>query len=125
MDDTRVRQAVYLVLALCGLVGTMYFNVQWLDGEFDHSLDGFFESAFANSASSSFGIDLIVAAVAADAFIFVEGRRIGLRYWWLYVVMIAVIAFAFAFPLFLWARERHLAVEMPSPLTEGLRSAQP
>ena len=109
MNDARVRSAVYLVLAACGLVGTAYFNFQWLDGDFDHSVDGFLEAAFANSASSSFGVDLTVAFLAGAAFMFFEGRRIGMRFWWVFVVLSSAIAFAFAFPLFLWARERHVA----------------
>ena len=112
MDDTRVRQAVFLVLAVLGLVGTGYFNIQWFSGDhFDHSVDGFLESAFANSASSSFGVDLTVAFLAGAAFMCFEGRRIGMRMWWLFVVLSSVVAFAFALPLFLWARERHLATD--------------
>jgi hypothetical protein len=38
-----------------------------------------------------------------------EGRRTGMRNTWIYVVLSGAIAFAFAFPLFLSARERHLA----------------
>ena len=112
MDDTRNRQALYLVLALLGLVGTGYFNLQWFAGDhFDHSVDGFLESAFANSASSSFGVDLTVAFLAGAAFMWFEGRRIGMRLWWMFVVLSSVIAFAFALPMFLWARERHLAAD--------------
>jgi hypothetical protein len=35
-----------------------------------------------------------------------EGRRVGMRAPWLYVVGGAVVAFAFSFPLFLLVRER-------------------
>jgi hypothetical protein len=91
MNDTKVRSNLYLVLAGLGLVGTGYFNAQWFNGDFEHSVKGFLEAAFANSASSSF----------------------GMRNTWIYVVLSSVIAFAFAFPLFLWARERHLASTAP------------
>jgi hypothetical protein len=105
----RIRSSVYLVLALCGLVGTAYFNFQWLDGDFDHSVKGFVEAGFANSASSSLGVDLLVAFLAGCVFMLVEGARVGMRNSWIYVVLSTVVAFAFAFPLFLWAREHHLA----------------
>jgi hypothetical protein len=114
MHDTKVRSAAYLVLAGLGLVGTGYFNLQWLMGDFDHSVTGFAEAAFANSASSSFGVDLTVAFLAGVLFMVVEGRRTGMRNTWIYVVLSAVIAFAFAFPLFLWARERRLASTAPA-----------
>jgi hypothetical protein len=114
MNDTQVRSNVYLVLAGAGLVGTGYFNVQWFTGDFDHSVSGFLEAAFANSASSSFGVDLTVAFLAGALFMLLEGRRTGMRNTWIYVVLSAVVAFAFAFPLFLWARERHLASPAPA-----------
>ena len=109
MDDTKVRQAVFLVLALVGLVGTLYFNAQWASGDFNHSLRGFLDAAFANSAASSFGVDLTVAFLAGAAFMWFEGRRIGRRLWWVFVVLSSAVAFAFALPLFLLFRERHLA----------------
>ena len=109
MSDSQVRSTVYLVLAGAGLVGTGYFNAQWFTGDFEHSISGFVEAAFANSASSSLGVDLVVAFLAGCAFMLFEGRRVGMRHSWVYVVLSSVVAFAFAFPLFLWARERHLA----------------
>ncbi len=109
MNDTQVRSNAYLVLAAAGLVGTGYFNIQWFTGDFEHSVSGFLEAAFANSASSSFGVDLTVAFLAGALFMVLEGRRTGMRNPWIYLVLSMVTAFAFAFPLFLWARERHLA----------------
>jgi hypothetical protein len=114
MHETKVRSTAYLVLAVLGLAGTWYFNVQWFTGDFDHSIRGFIEATFANSASSSFSVDLTVAFVAGSLFMLFEGRRTGMRNTWTYVVLSAVIAFAFAFPLFLWARERHLAATAPA-----------
>jgi hypothetical protein len=115
MNDSRVRSTAYLVLAGAGLVGTGYFNAQWFRGDFDHTVKGFVEGVFANSASSSFGVDLTVAFAAAALFMLFEGRRIGMRLTWVYVVLSMVVAYAFAFPLFLWARERHLAPSATSP----------
>ena len=109
MNDTKVRSTAYLVLAGVGLVGTGYFNVQWLSGDFDHSVKGFLEAAFANSASSSFGVDLTVTFLAACVLMVAEGRRIGMRHTWAYVAGSMVTAIAFTFPLFLYVRERHLA----------------
>lgn len=114
MNDTQVRSNVYLVLAGAGLVGTSYFNVQWFTGDFEHSVSGFLEAAFANSASSSVSVDLAVAFLAGALFILVEARRTGMRHVWIYVVLWTVTAFAFALPLFLWARERHLASPAPA-----------
>ena len=109
MNDPKLRGYAYLVLAVAGMVGTAYFNIQWFNGDFEHTVNGFLEAAFANSASSSFSVDLTVAFLAGALFMVFEGRRVGMRNSWIYVVLSSVIAFAFALPLFLWARERHLA----------------
>jgi hypothetical protein len=109
MAPTQVRRAVYLALAFVGLVSTGYFNIQWLAGDFDHSVDGFVEAAFANSASSSLSIDLLVAFAAGCVFMVAEGARIGMRHAWAFVALSFVTAFACTFPLFLYFRERHLA----------------
>ncbi|MBG6212089.1 hypothetical protein RCH23_000003 [Cryobacterium sp. CAN_C3] len=38
----------------------------------------------------------------------IEGRRLQMRFVWAYVVLIPIVTFAFAFPLFLAMRERAL-----------------
>jgi apolipoprotein N-acyltransferase len=60
-------------------------------------------------AVGSIGVDLLVVAIAGSVFIVVEARRLGMRRAWLYIVLSAVTAFAFSFPLFLAMRERRLA----------------
>jgi hypothetical protein len=99
---TDLRQIVYGVLAVVGLVGTWYFNLTYT-GE-----ASYLAAWFANAASSSAAVDLLVAFTAGSIFMLVEGRRLGMRAPWLYVVFGAVLAFAFTFPLFLLLRERAL-----------------
>ncbi len=95
---------IYLALAVFGLVGTWTFNaiaiVQMSDFVGDLLTSG--------PAVSSITVDLLVVAVAGAIFIIVEARRIGMKRGWLYVVVSGVTAFAFAFPLFLAMRQRHL-----------------
>lgn len=91
----------YLVLAVAGLIGTWYFNLQSGDVE-----GGYLNGWVANSASTSAAVDLAVAYIAASIFMIVEGRRVGVRAAWLYVVLALPTAFAFTFPLFLAQRER-------------------
>ncbi|MDQ5974217.1 MAG: hypothetical protein QG661_1426 [Actinomycetota bacterium] len=102
--DRRSRNTmwVYLVLAAVGLVGTAYFNVR---GVLEPS-GSFLGAWFANPATTSLSIDLLVTASAASVFIIIEGRRLRMRWYWLYVVGSFVTAVAFTFPLFLAMRER-------------------
>jgi len=100
----------YLLLASVGLVGTWYFNLRFgTEGGGQTYLQGW----FANAASSSAAVDVIVTAVAACAFYLVEGRRLGMRRVWLLVPLTFLLALAFTFPLFLALRERALARREP------------
>ena len=103
MRAFAVRQVTYGVLAVVGLVGTWYFNLTYT-GE-----ASYLAAWFANAASSSAAVDLLVAFTAGSIFMITEGRRLGMRAPWLYVVFGVVLAFAFTFPLFLLLRERALA----------------
>ncbi len=94
----------WLVLAIAGLIGTWTFNaiaiVQMRDfvGDWVHS----------GPSVSSLTVDLLVTAVTGSILIIVEGRRLGMKRAWLYVVLAGLTAFAFTFPLFLAMRERML-----------------
>ena len=93
---------VYIALAIIGLVGTGAANIAGIGGPNP------FAAWFATPANTSLAIDLLVAASAASIFIIVEGRRVGVKWPWLYVVASFVTAVAFTFPLFLAMRERQL-----------------
>ncbi len=97
----------YIVAAVVGLVGTAVFNVR---GALEPigGPDVIVGVLFGNPLSASLSIDLLVAASAASIFMIVEGRRLGMRWVWLYVVGSLVTAIAFTFPLFLAMRERKL-----------------
>lgn len=97
---------VYLAVAAAGLVGTAWFNIMSVR---EPSGESFFAAWFANPSVSSLSVDLLATASAASIFIILEGRRLGIRWYWAYVVLSFVTAVGFTFPLFLAVRERRLA----------------
>lgn len=96
--------AVYLVLAVVGLVGTWTYNVLAVVQLRDFMGD----LVSSGPAVSSITTDLLVVAVAGCVFIVFEARRLGMRFAWLYIVLSGVTALAFTFPLFLAMRQRRL-----------------
>ena len=96
---------VYLAVATIGLAGTAWFNIRSV---LEPSGQSFLGAWFANPSVSSLSIDLLATASAASIFIVLEGRRVGIRWWWAYIALSFVTAVGFAFPLFLAVRERHL-----------------
>ena len=94
----------YLALAVIGLVVTFALNASSVVAGRDYLGDIF----GGGPSVGSIGVDLLVVAVAGCVLIVTEARRLGMRRAWLYIVLSAVTAFAFTFPLFLAMRERRL-----------------
>lgn len=112
MTGSGARQLVYGLAAVIGLVGTWYFNLSYAGPP------SYLAAWFANAASSSAAVDLIVLAAVMSLFMVAESRRLGIRALVPVVLIVAgcVLAMAFAVPLFLLYRERRLdrtAVERP------------
>lgn len=102
---------VYLAVAIIGLLGTAWFNIMSVR---EPAGESFLAAWFANPSVSSLSVDLLAAASAASIFMILEGRRLGIRWYWAYVLLSFVTAVGFTFPLFLAVRERHLA-QSPEP----------
>ena len=95
---------VYLLLSVAGLIGTWYFNLLAI-----RQGRNFFADWSSTPAVSSATTDLLVAASAASIFMFYEGKRLKMKYAWLFILGSFVTAIAFTFPLFLAFRERKLS----------------
>lgn len=107
-----VKQLLYLLLAITGLCMTWYHNIAFMQeagGVF--SLSAFIDGVYANHASSSIGWDITIACIAFLVWMVGEARVLGMKRAWVYVLLTFSVAFAFAAPLFLFMRERHLAAQ--------------
>lgn len=94
---------LYLLLALVALVVCWYYNLLFMMA--GHGLMDFITAPSVSHATQSLAFDLLVATLAGSIWMVVEGRRIGIRHAWIYIVVSFVVAFGFAFPLFLFHRE--------------------
>jgi hypothetical protein len=98
------RARTYLALAIVGLLGQLalagvFFAENGLDvGEFG---DQIFSSTIA---ALSFA-DLLMCAVVFFAWMPREAARVGIRSWWPFALA-SLGGLCFAFPLFLYVRER-------------------
>ena len=104
-----VPRIFYLSLTLAGLIIPWYYNLQFMDqsgGAF--SIAEFIAASSSNAASQSLSSDLAIACIAGLLWIFFESRRLGLRFFWIYIVLTFSVAFSFAFPLFLFIRQGKL-----------------
>jgi Terpene cyclase DEP1 len=107
--NTQTRQIIYGIMAIAGIGLTWYFNIQFMLLQGGFSLTEYTNAINVNPAASSISIDIFLAAFAFVFWSFFESRRLGMRHWWIYIILTFGIAMAFAFPLFLLMRERKMA----------------
>tara|TARA_Y100001968_G_scaffold87641_1_gene78631 strand:+ start:550 stop:906 length:357 start_codon:yes stop_codon:yes gene_type:complete len=98
---------VYLLLAIAGAVLPTLANIDYVNlyGSFD--IKNFIELANINPAAQSLSRDLFVGAAAITIWIINESKRLKMKNMWI-IYSSFLIAFAFAAPLFLFFRERHM-----------------
>lgn len=97
--------ATYSLIALIALPATWMNNIAFMNqSDSVFALGAFVQDAYANAAAASLTNDLFAIATAATIFIFIEGRRLKMRFVWLYILLSPLIAISVTFPLFLLAR---------------------
>ncbi len=105
--------ATYALIALVALPATWINNIAFMTQPTKNSTLDFMRAAYVNAATASLSNDLFLLAAAACIFMSIEGRRLGMRYIWLYIIFSALIAISVTFPLFLLAR--HIKTTNPQP----------
>tara|TARA_Y100001968_G_scaffold218310_1_gene200982 strand:+ start:5834 stop:6184 length:351 start_codon:yes stop_codon:yes gene_type:complete len=100
----------YLLLAISGAILPTLANIDYVKeyGSFD--ISNFIYLANINPAAESLSRDLLVGAGAITIWIINESQKLKMKNMWL-IYSSFLVAFAFAAPLFLFFRERHL-IEM-------------
>jgi hypothetical protein len=104
--------ASYVLIALVALPATWVNNLAFMTQPSNASIADFFRAAYVNAAAASLTNDLILFAFAACIFMVIEGKRVGIRYFWMYIIMSGIVAISVTFPLFLLARHIKIAQEL-------------
>lgn len=103
------KQVIYGVLALLGISLTWYHNIHFALQHGSMDIGVFIAECFVNHAASSITWDVTIAAITFLTWSNIEAKRLQMRGWPIIFVLTFGVAVAFAFPLFLLLRERHLA----------------
>jgi hypothetical protein len=99
------RQRVLLALTILGFLVPNTMVVAYLvdsGGDVGGYLDHWFESLPAAQLLA----DLVIAFVAFGLWAAWEGRRLGMRTWWVPIPASLLVGLCFGLPLFLLLRER-------------------
>jgi hypothetical protein len=98
------RRIIFLVLAIVGLVGQLTLVGVFLA---DNGLDlgEFGDQIFSSTIAALTFADLAMCAVVFLTWLPLEAARVGMRRWWPFALA-TLGGVCFAFPLFLYSRER-------------------
>jgi hypothetical protein len=98
-----------LYLALC-VPGAILPYTQFVPFMRAHgvNLHVFFEQLFSTPVGAFFGWDVIVSSLVLWAFVFIEGRRSGVKHLWAPLAANLAVGVSLGLPLFLYLRESRL-----------------
>ena len=97
---------VYLLLGTTALLVCWYYNFQHLS--VGGSLSSFVSDNVVNPASASIFYDISFLFLSSSVWFYAESKRLGIRYWWSYVLIGLFIGISFSFPVFLIHRNYKL-----------------
>lgn len=98
-------KALYLLLCVAG---TVLPWSQFLPFLRENGLDLrlFVDQLFSNRIGAFFAWDVLVSSLVLWIFVFVEGRRAGVRHFWAPIAANLAVGVSLGLPLFLYMRER-------------------
>jgi hypothetical protein len=97
----------YLLLCICGTMISWAFLIAFATTNWATPRI-FVPSIFANDLASAVAADLFATAILFLGFIFIEGRRVGMRSLWVYIPAICLFGLVFGAGLFLYRRAKQL-----------------
>jgi hypothetical protein len=102
---------VYLAFSILGLAATAYYNVRAVQAfGFGNAVLAFIRAGYDGSpVIGSLAADFWVGAIASTIWMIAEGKQLGMRNVWGYVILMLLAGWACGLPFFLYKRERHLA----------------
>ncbi|PKK39033.1 hypothetical protein ABB02_01647 [Clostridiaceae bacterium JG1575] len=119
-QSLSLATVLYGLLAIAGAIGTWSYNLRYIKQGHSFFSASLFSDLFANPASSSFTVDLLVVTLMFAVFVICECRRLHMKGAVLYLIAAVLIALAFSFPLFLALRQRTLerqsVLKGPAPI---------
>ena len=99
------RERILLALAVVGFVVPNTVVIAFIA---EHGLDagGYVDGWFESLPAAQLAADLVIAFAAFAIWAAWEGRRLGMRTWWLPIPASLFVGLCFGRPLFLYLRER-------------------
>ncbi|KRV48196.1 hypothetical protein AQ490_26185 [Wenjunlia vitaminophila] len=123
--NDRAMCVCYGLLAVAGFVFMSSLAIAYVLENSDRGLGivtGFVEEALSNLAGKFIYADLTLVWAMLAVFMVVEGRRLGIRHVWAYIVGAPLLALAVSFPLFMLVRQFKIAATATSTEPAHMRT---
>jgi hypothetical protein len=101
------QSTLYLALCVPGVLIPFAFIIGFF-GLPEPTISLFFTSIFVNHVSSAVAGDLLVSGLVFFTFLFIEGRRLGMKNLWFFVPATLFVGLSFGLPLFLYFRVKRI-----------------
>jgi hypothetical protein len=101
----------YIGLAVVGVVVPYALFTPWMmDNGFPVGV--VLELWFANEVTTFFAADLLLTTMVFVVFVLHDSKRLGVRRWYLPLILTFTVGLAFAFPIYLWMRTDQIQEEV-------------
>jgi len=94
----------YLIASILGIILPYFFLIRFIT-ENGFNLLLLTRQMFASPTAGFFSIDVILSSLVLWVFVFSEGRRLGMKNLWVYILANLMVGVSLALPLFLYVRE--------------------
>jgi hypothetical protein len=105
----KILCVVYAIIAVVALFATWVNNIAFMRDPENWKVQSWYNALYANYLAASFINDLFALGIAVCVFMVVEGVRLKIRFFWLYILPSGPTAISFTFPLFMIARQLKMA----------------
>lgn len=107
MSEPASRERLFLAFAVLGFFAPLTLLGIWF-ADNGADIGGMLEAAVDNTVALAVLCDITIASLVFWSWAMEEGPRLGMRRWWLVIPATVFIGLCFAFPLFMYWREREL-----------------
>lgn len=98
--------SIYSVLAVLGLLGTWYFNLQYIGQGGSLMLLPFLQAATPNALTTAITLDVYFAALVFSIWVVRDAKESQMRFAWAYVALAFLVGLCFAWPLYLHCKSK-------------------
>ena len=102
-----MRKKLILSLAIVGTILPYYFLVSFFI-RYGLEINRIWDQLFLSELGVFFVMDVVISSIVLWVYVFADGRRLGMKNLWVYIIANLAVGVSLAFPSFLYSRENYV-----------------